>query len=102
MGTVSGTQGRSPGRSRGEPPAGHGLRYPSADERWRCGGCGNLTRFDVVSSNRTRAYWHVGLSGEAAIDEQSVLAEEVESVTCRWCGRADAIEYVPRADAGEL
>ena len=55
-----------------------------------------------MSSSRTRAYWHVGLSGEAAIDEQSVLAEAVESVTCRWCGRADAIEYVPRADAGEL
>jgi len=77
------------------------LRFPAADERWRCGGCGNLTRFDVVSSNRTRAYWHVGLSGEAAIDEHAVLAEEVESVTCRWCGRSDAIEYVPRADADE-
>ncbi len=76
-------------------------RRPEAAERWRCAGCGNLTRFDVVRASRTREYWHVGLSGEAVVDESVVLADRVESITCRWCGRSDAIEYVPRADAGE-
>ena len=78
------------------------VRLPGRSERWRCAGCGNLTRFDVVRTQTTSEYWHVDLSGEAAVDDTRTLAESVASVTCRWCGRADAIEYVPRtaADAG--
>ena len=29
------------------------LALPGPDQRWRCGGCGNLTRFDVARSRRT-------------------------------------------------
>jgi ribosomal protein S27E len=85
------------------PPgeAGDRARFPGPGERWRCGGCGNLTRFDVVHADRIREFWHVGLSGEGSVEETTVLAETVESVTCRWCGRADAIQYVPRAGSGE-
>ena len=75
------------------------LRVPGDGERWRCAGCGNLTRFDVTRTRRTTDYWHVDLAGDPRVEEQIVLAETVASVSCRWCGRADAIEVVGRADA---
>jgi hypothetical protein len=74
---------------------------PGARERWRCGGCGNLTRFDVVRTRRTQEFWHVDLSGHGQVEDSAVLAETVEWVTCRWCGRSDQIETVERPDAGE-
>jgi hypothetical protein len=45
-------------------------------------------------------FWHVDLAGDAVVEDTAVRAEAVESVTCRWCGRSDAIEIVPRAEAG--
>jgi ribosomal protein S14 len=72
---------------------------PSSQERWRCAGCGNLTRFDVTVSRRTTEYWHFDLAGEHAVEEPRTSAETVESVRCRWCGRDDAIEVVDRAQA---
>jgi ribosomal protein S27E len=74
-------------------------RVPGEGMRWRCGGCGNLTRFDVVRTARMQEFWHVGLGGEPRVEESTILAETVESVTCRWCGRSDAIELVERPDA---
>jgi hypothetical protein len=53
--------------------------------RYRCAACGNLTRFDVVTTRRTRAFHHYTVGGELALDEETVLDEVVESVTCRWC-----------------
>ncbi|WP_217702586.1 hypothetical protein [Nocardioides guangzhouensis] len=72
---------------------------PDATTRWRCAGCGNLTRFDVARTRRTQEYWHFDLAGEHAVEETEVKAESVESVTCRWCGRSDAIELVDRNEA---
>lgn len=72
---------------------------PGPDQRWRCGGCGNLTRFDVARSRRTQEFWHFDLRGDHEIEETELLAEAIESVRCRWCGRSDAIEIVGRADA---
>lgn len=69
---------------------------PGAEQRWRCAGCGNLTRFDVTRSRRTTEYWHFDLAGEHAVDAVEVLEERVERVICRWCGRADAIEVIER------
>ena len=71
---------------------------PDSTTRWRCGGCGNLTRFDVVRSRRTTEFWHFDLAGEHTVDDTEVLAETVEAVRCRWCGRDDAIEVVARSD----
>ncbi len=71
---------------------------PDAGQRWRCGGCGNLTRFDVTRTRRTTEFWHFDLAGDHRIEETDVEDEAVEVVTCRWCGRADAIEVVSRAD----
>jgi hypothetical protein len=59
---------------------------------YRCNACGNRTRFDVVSTKRTNAFEHFTLGGERRIEEEEVLSFEIESVTCRWCGRTNAIE----------
>lgn len=67
--------------------------------RYRCQACGNLTRFDVEVTRRTRAFWHYTVGGDLAVEDEAVLDEVVEAVTCRWCGAAgDAIETVT-ADA---
>jgi hypothetical protein len=72
---------------------------PDADSRWRCTACGNLTRFDVVRSVRTRDFVHADLAGEQQVEESEVLAEVVEQVTCRWCNGVDTVEMVPRPSA---
>ena len=69
---------------------------PTETSRWRCTLCGNLTRFDVQRSTRAREYVHVSLAGEPVVEERELLSETVEHVTCRWCGRADSVEVVPR------
>jgi hypothetical protein len=70
--------------------------------RFRCDGCGNVTRFDVVATTRTRRFHHFDLGGAGHVEEEELLAQEVESVTCRWCGRADAVqvETAPAAGTG--
>ncbi len=65
--------------------------------RYRCTACGNLTRFDVVTSRRTRAYHHFTVGGDLRIEDEAVLDEQVEQVTCRWCGTGTAVE---RLEAG--
>lgn len=68
--------------------------------RYRCSACGNLTRFDVVASQRTRAFHHFSVGGELEIEEEEVLDATVEAVTCRWCGASgEAIEVIPREQA---
>ena len=73
---------------------------PDASTRWRCGGCGNLTRFDVVRTRRTTEFWHFDLSGEHRGEDSTTDRQDLVSGTCRWCGRADAVELVSRAEAG--
>lgn len=77
------------------------LPLPDVSTRWRCAGCGNLTRFDVTRTRRTTEFWHFDLAGDHSVEESTTLEETVESVTCRWCGRSDAIELVGRAEASE-
>ncbi len=71
---------------------------PNAETRWRCTRCGNLTRFDVQRTVTSREYWHADLSGEPAIEERTVLREEIEYVKCRWCGADDAVVTVPKVN----
>ena len=61
--------------------------------RYRCTACGNLTRFDVVSTRRTRAFHHYSVGGELEVEHEDVLDETIESVTCRWCGTADTVVH---------
>ena len=62
--------------------------------RYRCNACGNLTRFDVVTDRRTRAFHHYSVGGDLSIDEEHVLSEEVSEVNCRWCGHGRAVESI--------
>jgi hypothetical protein len=63
--------------------------------RYRCTSCGNLTRFDVVATRRTRSFHHFTTGGELTVEDEEVLDEHVESVTCRWCGPGGAVEELP-------
>ena len=63
--------------------------------RYRCIACGNLTRFDVVASRRTSAFHHFTVAGELSVEDEQVLDETVESVTCRWCGPSGSVQPVP-------
>ena len=62
--------------------------------RYRCTACGNLTRFDVVTDRRTRAFHHYSVGGELTVEEEQVLAEDVVEVSCRWCGHGRAVEVL--------
>jgi hypothetical protein len=75
------------------------IALPGDDTRWRCTACGNLTRFDVVRSVRTRDFVHADLSGAQQVEESEVLTETVEQVTCRWCNGVDTVELVARPSA---
>ncbi|MCF6522971.1 hypothetical protein [Streptomyces sp. JJ36] len=72
---------------------------PTAETRWRCTLCGNLTRFDVKRSSQVVEYVHLDLAGDARVEEQDVLSETIESVRCRWCDSVDQIELVDRPGA---
>ncbi|MBV2362398.1 hypothetical protein ACFPZ0_15610 [Streptomonospora nanhaiensis] len=76
------------------------ISVPSDTQRWRCTQCGNLTRFDVTRSVRSRDYLHFDLSGGSRVEESQTLAETIEEVRCRWCNAVDAVETVDRPDAG--
>ena len=65
--------------------------------RYRCGGCGNLTRFDVVSTRRTRAFHHFSIGGELQVEDSEDLEVIIERVTCRWCGSDRHIEALDDA-----
>jgi hypothetical protein len=54
--------------------------------RYRCSACGNLTRFDVVAARRTRSFHHFSVGGELTVEDEELLDEQVELVTCRGCG----------------
>ena len=62
--------------------------------RYRCNACGNLTRFDVVTSRRTRAFHHYTVGGDLTVEDEQVLDENIEEVACRWCGNGGAVEVV--------
>lgn len=60
-------------------------------ERYRCTQCGNLTRFDVTRSRRTRAFHHYSVGGDLVIEDEQVLSEKIEEVSCRWCESPESV-----------
>ena len=67
--------------------------------RYRCTACGNLTRFDVTATRRTRAFWHYTVGSEMSVEEEQVLDSIIETVVCRWCSASGAaIEEIPLPD----
>jgi hypothetical protein len=70
--------------------------------RYRCNACGNLTRFDVTTSRRTRAYHHYTVGGELQVEDLDVLSETVEDVSCRWCGTGGSVVELSAEDAAAI
>ena len=66
--------------------------------RYRCAACGNVTRFDVMATRRTVAFHHYTIGGDLTVEDDEVLEERVESVSCRWCGSPRAVEALVDGD----
>jgi hypothetical protein len=62
--------------------------------RYRCSACGNQTRFDVVTSRRTRAFHHFTVGGDLQVEDEVVLDESVDDVSCRWCGTGASVAAI--------
>lgn len=62
--------------------------------RYRCTACGNLTRFDVVLARRTKAFHHYTVGGELSVEDEQILDQTIESVSCRWCDAPDHVVEV--------
>ena len=65
----------------------------------RCTTCGNLTRFDVVATRRTKEFHHYSVGGELTVESSELLDEEIESVTCRWCSTGSGVVVVDDPEA---
>ena len=63
--------------------------------RYRCNACGNLTRFDVTATRRTRAFHHYDVSGGLEVEDEEMVEERIEEVSCRWCASPDSVVEVP-------
>jgi hypothetical protein len=63
--------------------------------RYRCTACGNLTRFDVTLTRRTKEFHHFTVGGALTVEDEEVLSLVVEDVSCRWCGHGRSVEVLP-------
>lgn len=66
--------------------------------RYRCTACGNLTRFDVTTTRRTRSFHHYTVGGDLEVEDTEVLSNEVEEVVCRWCGTSATVVELAAGD----
>jgi hypothetical protein len=80
---------------------GHERRSTHVTTRYRCTACGNLTRFDVQARRRTRAFHHYSIGGELHVEDEILLEEVIEDVSCRWCGNGAAVDAVEADDVVE-
>jgi hypothetical protein len=80
--------------SRPTPVRSSAVSPPAPIARYHCTACGNLTRFDIVTTRRTRAFHHFTVGGELSVEDEEVLEEVVEVVDCRWCGSGAAVEIL--------
>jgi hypothetical protein len=88
--------------SSGRPGRGRGTIDAVTASRYRCTACGNLTRFDVTMSQRSRAYHHYTVGGELRIEDLEMLTEVIEEVSCRWCGTGSAVRELSVEDAAAI
>lgn len=75
---------------------------PNQTPRYRCTACGNLTRFEVTVTRRTRSFHHYTIGGELSVEDTELLDETVESVLCRWCGTGTSVVEVDADAAAAL
>jgi hypothetical protein len=68
------------------------------DPRYRCDACGNVTRFDVVTTRRTRAFHHYSVGGDLTVEDEQLLSHVVEVVSCRWCDTDRAVQVLRESE----
>jgi hypothetical protein len=81
------------------PETGAGTITDVSASRYRCTACGNLTRFDVTTSRKVRAFHHYTVGGELQVEDVEVLSESVDEVACRWCGTGQSVVELSPDDA---
>jgi len=52
----------------------------------------------VTVTRRTRAFHHFTLGGELAVEDEEILSEDIEEVSCRWCGSGRAVEVAHESE----
>jgi hypothetical protein len=67
----------------------------TAAPRYRCRSCGNLTRFDVTTTAKVKAFHHYSVGGELTVEDREVLDERIDAVSCHWCNSGSGIEELP-------
>jgi len=56
----------------------------------------------VTTTRTVKAFNHYTVGGALEVEDEQVLAEAVDDVSCRWCGHGRAVEVLPdAADASE-
>lgn len=71
--------------------------------RFRCTACGGLTRFSIKRSLLVETYYHQTIAGDIIPETPVVLADEIISVECVWCGHGKNVEEIERlGDESEL
>lgn len=69
--------------------------------RYRCDGCGNLTRFDVTISQTIKSFHHYTVGGELQIEDEEVQSRHVDEVVCRWCGHGHSVVEIDDEENAE-
>ena len=52
----------------------------------------------MVSTRRTTAFHHYSVGGELTVEDEQLLSEVVEEVSCRWCGTGRAVEVLRESE----
>ena len=68
----------SPPPQPGGCPAGRNYAPDVPSARYRCAACGNLTRFDVTLTRRSRRFHHYTVGGALTVEDEEVLSEVIE------------------------
>ena len=70
--------------------------------RYRCDACGALTRFDITKTTKKKGFYHFTVAGELIeVLEEETLSEEINEVSCRWCGHGRDIRVIEDPNPAE-
>jgi hypothetical protein len=53
----------------------------------------------VTVTRRSRAFHHYTVGGELTVEDEEVLDERIENVSCRWCGSGRAVEQLSESQS---
>lgn len=68
---------------------------------YRCSQCGGKTRFTVVVTKTIRYYHHQTVGGDMTPENEEVLQEVVNEVTCVYCGNGNNVQVMEGLNSAE-